>query len=377
VPRVEIVDFASCIPPTCRRERGVCGESSDQRLARPKSGQRDDTTLGKSASLASLASFGYAEYRSRLPGCWGGALPEATLVRTSDFCVSRGTKLPDFQPSDKTPGSGTPLRGQVAIVTGGGRGIGRAIAITLARAGAAVAVVSRTSGEISETAEQIRAEGGSAMATTADVQDVAAVNEAVDEVARELGPIDLLVNNAGSVTAVGPVHDVDAEAWWRDVTTNLRGPFSFSHAVLPEMTRRKNGRIVNIVSEQAGGVGAYVSAYAASKAGLVRLTNAIAEEARSSGVYAFALSPGVVETQLNFQAVLSEEAQKWRPNSKANLTFVGPEVAADSVLFIATGCADALTGRYFHVNDDIPKLSLRAHEITEHDLFSLRKRVQA
>jgi NAD(P)-dependent dehydrogenase (short-subunit alcohol dehydrogenase family) len=279
--------------------------------------------------------------------------------------VSRDTRLPDR----------SLLAGRVALVTGGGRGIGQAIALALGRAGAAVAVVSRTPTEISATADTIRDGGGTAIAVTADVQDRASVRIAVDRVAKTVGPVDVLVNNAGSNTAIGPATAVDADAWWHDVTTNLLGPFLFAQAVLPAMTERGEGRIVNIVSEQASGRGEYTSAYASSKAALVRLTDALADEYRASGVAVFALSPGSVPTQLSLGVIESEAARTWLPDLGSRLSFVGIEQSADAVVFLASGRADRLTGRFFHVTDDVVALAERADEIVEHDLYQLRKRL--
>src|ERR1700741_212445 len=140
------------------------------------------------------------------------------------------------------------LTGQVAIVTGRGRGIGRAIAQALAQQGAAVTVTARSGEQLAETVALITAAGGRAIAVTADVTDPHAVKRVVTETEQQLGPVDLLVNNAGSASALGPLWEVDPEDWWHDVTVNLRGTLLCTHAVLPGMLTRRRGRIINMAS---------------------------------------------------------------------------------------------------------------------------------
>src|SRR5258708_5450461 len=138
------------------------------------------------------------------------------------------------------------LTGQVAIVTGGGSGIGRAIALAVAAAGATVAVVDRATGD---TAAAIEAAGGRAVAKTVDVTDQRAVEQMVREVEQQFGDITLLVNNAGIATeSLGPTWEVDPEWWWRTMEVNVRGQFLCARSVLPGMVRRRQGRIVNMSS---------------------------------------------------------------------------------------------------------------------------------
>src|SRR5215210_4626237 len=140
------------------------------------------------------------------------------------------------------------LAGQVAVVTGGGRGVGRAIACHLGAEGARVAVAARTENEVEKTVEVIERAGGAAMAFALDISDRAAVTDMAAEVERELGPVDLLVNDAAVVGPFGPSWEVQAEQWWRVLEINLYGPLLCVQAVLPGMTRRRRGRIVNLAS---------------------------------------------------------------------------------------------------------------------------------
>ena len=133
------------------------------------------------------------------------------------------------------------LSGQVAIVTGGGRGLGRAYALRLAQAGAAVAVVARSSDQLAETVRLIELEGGRALALTADVSDRAAVQGVVAEVEERLGPVDLLVNNAGVAGPTVPAWEAEPNDWWRCLEINLGGPYLCARTVLPGMIERRRG----------------------------------------------------------------------------------------------------------------------------------------
>lgn len=143
-----------------------------------------------------------------------------------------------------------PLERKVAIVTGSGRGIGRAIAETLAKEGANVTVTARTKKEIAETAERIRSRGDKAIAVVADVSNQASVQRLVKETERRLGPADILVNNAGHAGVFAPLWECDPEEWWRTLEVNVLGPMLCSQAVLPSMISRRQGVIVNIGEDQ-------------------------------------------------------------------------------------------------------------------------------
>jgi NAD(P)-dependent dehydrogenase (short-subunit alcohol dehydrogenase family) len=198
------------------------------------------------------------------------------------------------------------LTGQVAIVTGGGRGIGRAMALALAKAGAAVAVVARTEEQLAETVALIKQAGGRAIAIATDVTDPQAVEQMASQVERQLGPVDLLVNNAGHPGEVGATWEVDPDAWWRCMDVNLRGPFLCARAIVPGMIARGGGRIVTTASHTGVGLWPGMSAYATSKAAAIRLCETLAAETKEHGIRVFAIHPGGVQTALTESQFLSE-----------------------------------------------------------------------
>jgi 3-oxoacyl-[acyl-carrier protein] reductase len=190
------------------------------------------------------------------------------------------------------------LAGRVALVTGASRGIGRAIALALAEAGADVAVnyVARA-GEAEAVAAQIRALGRRALVVAADVSDSAAVTDMVDRVGNELGPVDVLVNNAG----IGPAHGLDdlTEAVFdRTIAVNLKSAFLCIQAVLPAMRARRFGRIVNISSGAARGAGGIGVHYNASKAGMEGLTRGYAARLAAEGITVNAVAPSLIDTEM-------------------------------------------------------------------------------
>ena len=265
------------------------------------------------------------------------------------------------------------LRGQVALVTGAGRGIGRAIACALAAAGAQVAVLSRSADQVAETVDLIRAGGGRAVALAGDVTDREAVGASVRDVLGRLGPIDLLVNNAGANAVFGPAWDVDPDAWWADVRVNLLGPFLCSAAVLPEMVARGRGRIVNIVSGTAGRPFPHNSAYASSKAALVRLTDCLAAETAPHGVSVFALGPGTIRSDMSLGLERSDAGRRWLGDAIAALQFGSAEVPAAAVVLLASGQADELSGRWLDAADDIRAIAAQAADVRAQDMFQLRR----
>ena len=250
------------------------------------------------------------------------------------------------------------LEGQVALVTGGGRGIGRGIALALAAAGARVAVAARTREQVEATAREA---GG--LALEADVSDREAVERMVDRVERELGAVDLLVNNAGVTLAEDGAWELDPAEWWRVFEINVLGVYLCSRAVIPRMLARGRGRIVNMGSGSAYLPGSTASAYSASKAAVWRFGETLAEQLRPHGIPVFTISPGLVRTAMTKERTPDEAP--WTP----------PELAPRLVLALASGRLDGLSGRYIHAeHDDVEDLARRADEIVAQDLNAIRLR---
>ena len=272
------------------------------------------------------------------------------------------------------------LKDQVAIVTGASQGIGRAIARCCAEEGAKVALVARTASKLEDVAAEIRDSGGVALAIPTDVTDPAAVKAMAGQTEAELGPVDLLVNNAGAFYAIGPTWEVDPETWWSDVTINLLGVFLCCREVIPGMVTRGKGRVINLIG---GGTDAPLpngSAYAASKAAVMRLTENLAVELKEHGVFAFALRPGFVRTQMSTYQT-TEEGLRWLPDTAQRFKEeknVPPTMAGELAVEFASGRFDALTGRYIRVKDykgdDLDEVEAQIPEILEKDLRTLRMR---
>jgi len=267
------------------------------------------------------------------------------------------------------------LRGQVAIVTGGGRGLGRAIALALARAGTRVGVVARSEEQLAETVRGAKEAGGEALAVVADVSDATSAERMARQVERALGPADLLVNNAGTLGPLGPMWEAEAGDWWHPMEVNLRGPYLCSRAVLPGMIERRRGRIINLSTSAATVAVAYMGAYVIAKTALLRFTENLAAELANSGVSVFALDPGTVRTAMTQYVLESEAGRKWLPwfgKLFDRGRDVPAEKAAQLVVQLAGGRADALSGRFLGVADDLGKLLGQLEKVQRDGLYTLR-----
>jgi NAD(P)-dependent dehydrogenase (short-subunit alcohol dehydrogenase family) len=269
--------------------------------------------------------------------------------------------------------------GQVALVTGGGRGLGRAFAQALAGRGAKVAVTARTEQELAATVALIEEAGGTAIALPADVTDHPEVIRVVEAVEEQLGPVDVLANNAGVLGPSGRDWEVDVDDWWHTFDVNLRGAFLFARAVLPGMIARHRGRIVNISSASVNIHLPYASAYGVSKAALTYLANCLDSATKEYGVFVFAYAPGFVRTDVIDQVAESYNIRKSvvdiyrkRLEDDHDTTL---ERAVEVFMFLASGRADQLSGRHIDVYDDEVELVERADDIRRDDLYTLRRRV--
>lgn len=209
------------------------------------------------------------------------------------------------------------LKDRVAIVTGSGRGIGRALAREFARHGAKVVCCARTQGEVLETASLIRQAGGQALAQAADVSDRSQVDRLVKRALDELGRIDILFNNAARIPVIAGLWEVDPDLWWEELAVDLRGPMLCSRAVLPHMMARNEGIIINMT----GGTNIPGrTSYCCSKVAINRLTVLLAQELKRAGssVIVFEMGPGLVKTRRTLHEAQSPEGRKWNPNTALN-----------------------------------------------------------
>jgi 3-oxoacyl-[acyl-carrier protein] reductase len=247
------------------------------------------------------------------------------------------------------------LQGQVAIVTGAGRGIGRAIALRFAREGAAVCVTARSQQEIDAVSREIASAGGRALAVAANVAREAECENIVRATRETLGPARILVNNAGIFGPVKPAEEITAAEWDEALAVNLRGPFLLCRLVLPEMYARGSGVILNISSVAAKMAYTWEAPYAASKAGLLGLTRCLAAEGARKGVRVNALCPGpVFETKMS-QDLGQELSRKLKQDAAqqvkdfANTVLQGrgqtAEEIAAAALFLVSSDAGVITAQ--------------------------------
>jgi 3-oxoacyl-[acyl-carrier protein] reductase len=239
------------------------------------------------------------------------------------------------------------LANQIAVVTGAGRGIGRAIALKFAEAGADVVCVSRTAENSEKVANEVRALGRKAWAHAVDVAEGAAVEAAGEKILAETGRVDILVNNAG-ITRDGLLMRMSEADWDAVLNTNLKGAFLFTRAFTRAFLKQRSGRILNIASV-IGLIGnAGQCNYAASKAALIGFTKSVAREFASRGITANVLAPGFIETDMT--AVLNEQL-KADVLKRIPLNFLGqPEDIAQAAVFLASPAARYITGQVLAVD---------------------------
>jgi 3-oxoacyl-[acyl-carrier protein] reductase len=270
------------------------------------------------------------------------------------------------------------LKDRVAIVTGAGRGIGRAITLALAKEGANVAVVSRTFSEVKEVAIEVEASGQRSLAIKADVSSKEEVEAMVKSVVGELGEVDILVNNAGIQGPIGLIVENDIEQWIKTIHINLIGTVLCTKAVLPNMVEHRQGKIINLSGGGATSPRPRFSAYAASKAAVVRFTETVAEEMKEFNIQVNAIAPGAVNTRLLQEVLAAGEAagDKALNEAKHQLETGGTpaEVAAELALFLASEESNGLTGRLISaVWDDWQDLPEQVERIMASDLYTLRR----
>jgi NAD(P)-dependent dehydrogenase (short-subunit alcohol dehydrogenase family) len=243
--------------------------------------------------------------------------------------------------------------------------LGRAFALALARAGADVVVVARSRAELDETVAEI---GSQARAFALDVTD----SDAVRRVFGEIGPVDVLMNNAGVLGSIGPFAQSNFDEWWRAMEVNVRGAMACTHAVLGGMIARGSGRIINIVTGAFSA--AHLSPYLASKTALVRATECLAIEMKESGVALFSVAPGTVRTNMSVHSLSSDEGRRWIPWFQ-QIFEQGLDLPAERpaalIVALASGKYDALSGLFISPFDDLDAMVAERARIGQERLHVL------
>lgn len=253
------------------------------------------------------------------------------------------------------------LDGRVALVTGAGRGFGRAIAERFAAEGAKVAVMSRSPDQLGEVVASIRANGGETFSVTGDVSDPRSVDEAVSAVESRFGTVDVLVSNAGVPGPFGPIWEVDPDEWWRAQGVHIRAPMLLLHRLLPGMIRLGRGHAICVSAIASRMVAANLSAYCTGKIAQNRIVAEAAAELEGTGVAVFAIDPGFAFTTLARSTMESPDAQKHLGGFVERLRNVNHDPAAQTdlarcaqrCLDLASGRYDALSGNYYELPDDL------------------------
>ncbi|HTY64595.1 MAG TPA: SDR family oxidoreductase [Acidobacteriota bacterium] len=262
------------------------------------------------------------------------------------------------------------MAGRVALITGGGRGFGKAIALRFAAEGAAVAVTSRTQSELDKTVSEIEAAGGRGFAVSGDVTKPEDVKRVVRETTDHFGAISLYVNNAGIPGPFAPTWAADPAEWWFAQEVHLRAFFMFVSEILPSMIARRAGHILAVSAIASYRVDFAMSAYCVGKTAQNRLVQFIASDSREFGVSAFALDPGFVATELAEDTMRDPGAQRWKPEMIEHLkarktdpnSVLDFDRCAQRCVDLASGRYDELSGSYFELRDNLDEMLRKARD---------------
>lgn len=272
---------------------------------------------------------------------------------------------------------GEARRSRAVLITGGGRGLGREIAVRLGSEGALVGVLARTPDQVEASAEAVREAGGEAMGLVADVLDPTALRRAVSRFAERAGRIDALVCAAGRLDAIGPLAVVEPDAWWCDLETSVRGTLHSLREGLPWLRRSDVPCVAVLVGFGLNAALPFASGYAAGQAALARLVESVAAEWRSEKIPVYAVNPGLVVTALVRPLFETQEGRGWLPQFNEALAEgkeLGPEFVAETVAWLVEHRPDALNGRVTPAALSPTILETRLGRIADENLHVLRLR---
>jgi len=271
------------------------------------------------------------------------------------------------------------LSNKIAIITGSGRGIGRAIAIAFAKEGAKVSLVARTISELEETSQLIEEYGSTSLVIPTDVTQPSSVASMVQETVSQYGRVDILVNNAGVPGPIGALQNNKIDDWIKTIQVNVIGPYLCCKSVVPLMTNQGGGKIINLAGAGANNAWANLSAYCTSKAGVVRMTEVLALELENKNIQVNALGPGSIHTRMweelrnGAEAANATKIQEIgdRVLSGGGASLENP---AELAVFLASDDSGKLSGRLISaVTDDFNNIASKIPEIMESEAFTLRR----
>ena len=244
------------------------------------------------------------------------------------------------------------LQGQVAIVTGGGRGLGRSVALTFGKQGAKVVLAARTMEEIDHVAEELRSLKKEAIAVRTDVSNEDQVNHLVKMTLEAFGTIDILVNNAGARGPIGPIHQISLSEWEQTLKVNLTGAFLCTKAVLPVLMEKREGKIINVATTLTPRPN--LTPYMVAKAGLIHFTKQLSRELKDYNIQVNVIHPGVMDTRMQeeirkagVKAIGTDMFERLKEEGILHL----PDEPAKLVLFLASKASDGITGEYLSFDD--------------------------
>ncbi|MGA2955646.1 MAG: SDR family NAD(P)-dependent oxidoreductase [Thermodesulfobacteriota bacterium] len=244
------------------------------------------------------------------------------------------------------------LQNRVAIITGGGRGLGRSVALAFGKEGAKVVVAARTREEIEHVAEELRSLRKDAIAIPADVSSEDQVNQMVRKALEAYSTIDILVNNAGARGPIAPIHEISLAEWEQTLRVNLTAAFLCTKAVIPVMIKKKEGKIINVATTMTPRPN--LTPYMVAKAGLIHLTKQLSRELKDYNIQVNAIHPGVMDTQMQ-EEIRKAGAKAIGTDMFERLKEEGilhpPSEPAKLVLFLASRAADGITGEYLSFDD--------------------------